>query len=277
MRHHHLPPHLSGGGFLPGPLKHAIPQSQGLELSPQSLGDQGENGHFFPWGPPLLVQPLEHWSKVCVLLLLPSPSCGVDLPELTADWGRHLHRRTSLLLAAQLLLTALPPFTVAAAILTAGASGEGVCISMAYPCPVHHTEAVGLQLLDPPCDLPFWLLERHEPLERGVVSPYSEAQATEVILEVAYSSNDGQQLATSDAVAAFSFVKCPAVIRHHPLPFRPLLCQHGAIANVTSVRVQDEGQGRVRRGEHRGFGESSLECLESRLAILCPHKLPVLL
>ena len=40
VRHHHRPPHLSGGGFLPGLLKHAIPQPQGLELSPQSLGDQ---------------------------------------------------------------------------------------------------------------------------------------------------------------------------------------------------------------------------------------------
>ena len=86
---------------------------------------------------------------------------------------------------------------------------------------------------------------RHQPLERGVISPYSEAQAAEVVFEVAYSSNNGQQLATSDAVAAFSFVKCPAVKRHHPIPF--------------------------------GFGESSLEGLEGRLAILCLHKLPVLL
>ncbi|CAL8350458.1 unnamed protein product [Lota lota] len=82
-RHRHLPPRLSCGRFLPGPLKHAISQ-QRLKLSPR-----------------------------------------VDLPELMADWGQ----------ALRLAPSHGSPSAHSTAILSAGASGEGVCISVACPCP----------------------------------------------------------------------------------------------------------------------------------------------
>ena len=98
---------------------------------------------------------------------------------------------------------------------------------MASPYPVHHTEAVGLQLLHPPCNLPFWLLERQEPLERGVVSPYSEAPVFQCIVQVDDTLLPGD--ATEHSVHPLKGCRCIAEVKRDD----PKLPQSSACAECS--------------------------------------------
>ena len=65
-----------------------------------------------------------------------------------------------------------------------GPVGNGVGVSGGCPRPVYHCEVLYLKFFQPTCDLPLWFFERHESLEREVVSSYGEAQAPQVVLDV---------------------------------------------------------------------------------------------
>ncbi len=126
--------------------------------------------------------------------------------------------------------------------------GEGISVAVLFTPTMLRLEIKLLELLNPPGNLPLWVIELLDPAKRCVVCAYQERLAQQERAKMSHEMHQSQEFPTGGTVVSFRFGQCVTAIDDNA--FNSILIP-GQDSTNSLLCVQDEGIRGSREGQDR--------------------------